>query len=491
MDFLDPKKQHRHHIILVVGYICIAVAIAIATVILLYQAYGFGLNKKGQVVQDGLLFVSSNPGGADITLNGVDTQKTTNTRLSLVSGKYTMKLTRTGYRDWQRDINVLGGIVDRVDYPFLFPTTLATNNVTSYENVPAGASQSPDHRWVLVQRASSDSFDLYDLKNPKNAATVIQMPTSTITTGTQQTYEMLEWANDNQHVLIKHTYDDGKYEFIILNIKSPGQSVNLSTTFGVTPTTMTLINKKYDQYYLYDSTAQTLTSATLSATTPKAVLDHVLAYRSYSDNVLLYASSESAANGKVAIKLLDGNRTYTLRTVAAGTTYLLDLTQYSGSWYMVVAASSENKVYIYKNPAAQIDSGKTVPVPAYILKMASPTYVSFSPNARFIVAENGSLFGVYDAEYPAGYVYDTKLPLDVPQPHANWMDGNHLDYVSGSKLVAFDFDEGNLQTLMPAAPNYVPFFSPDYKFVDTIIGPTATDTHAELTTTALRTPADQ
>lgn len=473
-----------------IGYVCIAIAIGIATVILLYQAYGFGLNKKGQVVQDGLLFVSSTPGGAEIYLNGTDQQKTTNTRLSLVSGQYNMKLTRNGYRDWERKVNILGGFVDRFDYPFLIPKDLTTANITPYDTLPASASQSPDHRWVLVQHAGTDSFDLYDLKNPKNPAAALQVPANVITTGANQTYEMLEWANDNQHVLIKHTYDSGKYEFIMLDVKNPDQSVNLSTALGATPTTMTLINKKYDQYYLYDSAAQTLSSASLGTPTPKLVLDHVLAYKSYSDNMILYASSQTA-DGTVAVKLLDGSKTYTLRTLAAGTTYLLDLTQYSGSWYVVVGAGSEDKVYIYKNPMSQLDSGKSVLVPVYILRVPAASYVSFSPNARFIVAENGTQFGVYDAEYPGGYVYDTKLPVDAPQPHANWMDGNHLDYVSGGKLVMFDFDEGNLQTLMPAAPNYVPFFSPDYKFVDVIAAPTAQDVKAELTSTSLRTPADQ
>ncbi len=42
MDYLDPKKQFRHHIILFTGYILIAIAIVIASLILLYQAYGFG-----------------------------------------------------------------------------------------------------------------------------------------------------------------------------------------------------------------------------------------------------------------------------------------------------------------------------------------------------------------------------------------------------------------------------------------------------------------
>ena len=45
MNYLDPAKQARHRVILFVGYILIAIGIFIATVILLNQAYGFGIGK--------------------------------------------------------------------------------------------------------------------------------------------------------------------------------------------------------------------------------------------------------------------------------------------------------------------------------------------------------------------------------------------------------------------------------------------------------------
>ena len=70
MEFLDPAKQTRHRIILWVGYVLVAVGIVIATLVLLYQAYGFGLGKNGTVIQNGLVFLSSQPRPANIYMNG-------------------------------------------------------------------------------------------------------------------------------------------------------------------------------------------------------------------------------------------------------------------------------------------------------------------------------------------------------------------------------------------------------------------------------------
>ena len=153
-------------------------------------------------------------------------------------------------------------------------------------------------------------------------------------------------------------------------------------------------------------------------------------------------------------------------------------------------ASSESKVYVYKNPVTQLNSKLGVLVPIAILKTVQPTYLAFSDNARFITSENGSVFSVYDAENDESYTYDTKAPLDAPQAHATWMDGHRLTYVSGGKLLVFDYDHKNVQSLMAASPDYTPFFSSNYKFVDTFALPDPAG-QTVLTTTSLRTPADQ
>ena len=64
MEYLDPKKHKAHLIRLAVGYLLIGIALILTTVILLYRAYGFGL-KNGEVIQNGLIFVSSRPNPAD------------------------------------------------------------------------------------------------------------------------------------------------------------------------------------------------------------------------------------------------------------------------------------------------------------------------------------------------------------------------------------------------------------------------------------------
>jgi hypothetical protein len=490
MDYLDTKKQLRHHIILMLGYVLIAVAITIGTTVLVYQAYGFGFS-KGAVVQNGLTFFSSQPHPASIYANNKLEPVSTNTRLVLQAGIYHVKLARNGYRDWQRTIDLNGGSVEHFDYPFLFPTTLTTKKLSSVTSAPGLVIQSIDRRWLIVEDPDSmTSFNMYDLKNPTKTPIVVTLPADLLTkAASTESWHFDEWADDNRHVLLQHTYD-GKTEFVLLDRTAPEQSLNLNKSLSVNPTTITLKNKKYDQYYIYDSAAASLQTATLKNLPATPLLSHLLVYKSYGNDTLLYASDSDVPAGKVVVKLRIGDQTTVIRMLPAGAAYLLDLTKYNGVMYVAVGDNTDSRVYIYKDPAGQLAAQpKQAAVPVQVLHVPQPNYLSFSDNAQFIVASNGNRFGVYDIENDMGRNYTISAGLDVPQPHATWMDGDRLTMVSGGKLLVFDYDGTNLQTLMPASSSYQAAFAPDYKTVYSL-APAAAG-QFDLTQTFLLAAADR
>jgi len=485
MDFLDPQKQKRHAIRLAIGYAIIGLILVLATTILLYQAYGFGIDRNGKVIQNGLVFVSSQPEGADIYLNGKRYKDRTNTRVTIPAGQYVTEVYKSGYRTWKRAITVEGGFVQRFDYTFLFPTKLATSVAKQYDAVPVLATQSVDQRWLLVGAATPNSFDLFDLHAAKPEAKVVSVPDEILAAGSTTTgWQTVEWAGDDRHVILKRTYQKNAVEgseYILFDRSAPEQSQNLSVLLGFTPTTIQMRGHNYDQYFAYDQNSGELFTATLKKPTPQAYIDKVLSFDT-DGNTVLYATEQGAPAGKALIRMrVKDDLAYTLREVPAGSSYLLTLASYSGTPYVAAGAASEDKVYVYQDPLPQLrDESKLPLVPVQILKVTGPTHVAFSPNARFVVAENSDRFAVYDAETDKGYAYQAKVAPDAPQAYASWMDGFHVSYVSGGRLAVFDFDGANMQTLNAASPNFLPFFDPDYKSCYTLNGQNA------LTATALR-----
>lgn len=492
MDYLDRYTELRHRIILMVGYVLIAIGISAAAMILFYQAYGFGITRTGGVIQNGLVFFSSRPHPANVYIDGKLKPKQTNTRFALPADIYKVTLARDGYNDWKRTINLGGGSVQHFDYPFLIPKELVAKPYHAYQSAPGLLTQSPDRRWLMIEQSGSmTDFDVYDLKNPTKPATVVSLPSDLIAkSSAAENWLLGQWADDNQHVLLQHMYD-GKVEFILLDRNDGGQSTNLTTSLSSTATKITLNNLKYDRYYLYDAVSKTLQTANLKDTAAVSRLQSVLSYKSYSDNTILYATPTGAPDGKVLIKIAVGDKTTTLRSFMAGGDYLLDLTKYSGTPYVVMGATNESKVYIYKDPLTQLSNqSKQAIAPIQVLHVEQPNYLSFSPNTQFIIAESGSRFGVYDIENKLGYNYTMRTSLDVPQVHAGWMDGNRLAYVSDGKLTINDYDNTNQQVLVTASAGYLPVFAPDYKFVYSL-APAPSSGQIELLQTSLLAPKDR
>ena len=489
MDFLDPKKTRRHTILLIAGYILIGIAIIISTIVLVYQANGFGVNGKGQVVQNGLVFLSSQPNPARVYLNGELASQQTNTRLSIPAGRYNIQLKRDGYRDWQRSVSVQGGDVQNFDYPFLFPSQLDTETAAQLPEKPALATQSRDRKWLLVMRNTTASdFIVYDLSDISQPAVSLALPAGVVTSGVEgSAWELVHWSNNNRHSLLKHSWSTGS-EYILVDRAKPEESANLNTLLGMAPTDLRLIDNKHNRYHILDE-AGTLSTATLEDPTLTPQIQGVLSFKSYGSRTVLYATPISDDPGKVQIAMLVGDTTTNIRQLPSGTTYLLDIAGYRGAQYVVMGASSEGMVYVYKDPIDQINDETKFPSASRALKVANPTEVGFSPNAQYMFVQSGTTFGIYDLFLKRAYVYTVNHPMDQPQAHAEWMDGNHLSYISKGSLLAFDYDRRNQQVLMPADPSFGAFFAPDYENVYSIVAAENGDT--VLTNTALRTLADR
>lgn len=496
MDFLDPKKKRAHRTRLFTGYGLMAVAIGIATTIIAFEAFGFGLDRKtGTVIQNGLLFIDAHPEQAQITLNGEDKGQT-DARLVIPDGQYTVELKRDGYRTWKRLFRLEGSKIERLVYAFMFPEKLDSEDVQLYSEAPAFSTQSPDRKWVLVQRVGAlSTFDLFDLSQENVDALEFKVA-DTLFTGFgagAHSLELADWSTDNRHVLLKHTYPGGA-EFIMIDREQPNLSININKTINRTPTAVSMRDKKFDQLYVHTLPAGTLELADIRLNTVALVMPNVLAYKTYSTEEVLFVTPDGAEAGKVLVKIRAADKTYTLRDLPAGDpNYLVDISKFDGAWFMVAGASLEKKAYIYKEPFEILNrtNGIRTPVPETVLKTDNNgQHVSFSANVRFISLQGGNQFSVYDAENDKLYRYNTKLTLAETEK-ARWMDGHRLAVISGGRLKIFEFDGNNTQDLIDLHQNHLPFFDRDYDRLYTLSTSPLVQNRPSLVQSYMRTAADR
>lgn len=479
-----------HDIRLMIGYGLVAIAIGLTSVILVYGAYGYGINTKtGELIQNGLLFVNSKPAGASIYLNGKLQGNNTSARLVLPAGNYDLTIKKTGYRDWDRKFTLNEHSIARYTYPLLFPVKLTSQSLKVYSSQPSVITQSPDKHWLLALAPSADPknivFDMYDSGKLDQPPTQLVLPPALLSgSGSQSSLSVVEWASDNDHLLLKHSYQGGD-EFITLNRTDPTASININRTFNVVPTSVSLRNKKIDQVYIYNQADNSLSLGDVSKGTVQPLLKDVLAYKTYGSDLLSYVTSQKVAAGQVMARIWENGKSYPLYTFPAGNKYFLDAAQFQGHWYYVAGSNSADRINIYMDPLSGLkDPAIAKAIPLIALPDSNVGSLSFSASFRFISAEAGQKFGVYDIETASRFQYTLGAPISG---ELHWMDGSRLIGLSGGQVLAMDYDATNQQSLIPALSADNVFFDKNYNQMFSLA---AADGGVALQHTDLRAGAD-
>lgn len=488
MDFLDPKKKRAHKRRLYIGYALMVVVILVSTLVIGFISFGFNVDPKtGDVVQNGLLFIDAHPESARVIVNGKDRGQT-DMRLVIPAGKYDLELQRLGYRTWKQGFELEGGSIERFVYPFLFPEVLQPDDVQLFATVPTFASQSPDRKWLVLQHTTDfNTFEVTDLSSETLEAKSLTLPATVFTqSGVKHSVEAIEWSNDNKHILLKHTFDTD-VEFVVFDREDVKNSVNLNVLYARPISAVRLRDKKADQFYLYNMSTTNLTSATLSSKEVTQIASNILSFQPHGSDMVLYTSNDGTDPSKVRVSLRDKDKTYFLREISKDSKYLLDMARFDGKWYVAVGAPVDQRVFVYTNPLDELkQNSQRQPVPSVLLRLNTPIeYLSFSANTRFISAQSGSSFVVYDAETGRQHRYDTKLALHTSY-EAKWMDGHRFSVVSDGKVVVFDYNGTNIQTLVAANPLFKPWFDRDYNNLF-VVGPSGiVKDKSALTKTSMR-----
>jgi hypothetical protein len=493
MEFLDPVAKKKKTRRLFIGYGLVTVLIALATYVMVATAIGYEVfDFGGEVVQNGIVFIDTKPVSAAVTINGKLEKDKTDSKLILNGGEYIVTLNETGYTSWTKKIAIDGGKVRFFSYPWLFPATITPSKQADLPINTGFTTQSTDSRWLVIQQnASIPAIEIFDLEETKLVAKSVVFPQSILSNvgGNYGSFEVVSWADDNQHFLLCQKLPDGKRKYLLIDRENIDLSVNLNTVFGVEPTNVKLFDNQSTKFYMYFATGGLLRVADLEAkNVAEPILDQVLAFQTKGTDLILYATTKDANPGKVAVKIHrdSDNFAFTELDFDSGNNYFLEFESFNNSWYYAVGSGVSSQVQIYRNPLNFITAKK--PKPAALLttlKAGVPSSLSFSPqNSRFILVRSGQTVADYDAEEDKSYKYDLPFATDAGSK-ITWVDGFHLQGVAGGKLQVFEFDGQNNRELLSVRNMTPGYFSKDYKKLFSI---SPTDTASTLDVTGLVVP---
>lgn len=472
MDFLDPKKRKRHIQRLYIGYVLVAVAIGLGALILLFASFGYGVDRKGNVFQNGLVFLSSTPDSAQVKITNQDKsfsqEVVTSERLELKADTYNFQFLKQGYKPWQHTFAIRGGSIERLVYPFLVPEKLQTSTDEAYATAPGLVTQTPDRRTILVQQPDSlNNFQVFESNDLAKAPQTFALPASLLPAGSLvKPYQLVEWSTDNRHVLVRYDADTGPV-FLIIDRDNPAESRNLNEYFGVAATKVLLRDKDPDRFYMLLPDKRLITAEVEN----KAIRDIAPAvedFKSHGEDDILYVTTAGASEpSKVRATIRQDGKSYLVRELPVSPTYVLDLAQYSNEWYIVVGASNAAEAYIYRDPVLALQNTKTITPTIRTVRLANPQRASFSAITRFIAVQSGQNYVVYDAEKDQQYKFTVNPAYDDPNT-VRWMDGHRLMGTTGGNVLIIDFDGTNQQTLSAAVPGTQPMFNDSFEQLNTL-----------------------
>jgi hypothetical protein len=498
MDYLDPKKKREHKIRLLVGYSLFAVAIGFATLLLVYMANGYDVDRTtGQVIQNGLIYVNTRPGGADVYLNDQKQRGTTDARLVVPAGSYKIDMKRAGYRDWSRSILLEGGSLRRLTYPRLIPEVLTTDAVTDLRSTPISSSQSIDKRWVVMTYADKPlAIDVFDTTLGTTTLKAVQIPEKLVANPTNGQIKVLEWADDNKSFIATYTVG-ASVQYLLVNHDNPAESRNLSTLFIDPEFQIQFQDRKQDKFFVYKPSTQSLFTASLTggvAVSP--YVTNVLAYKTFGNDWVLYITS-SGKEGLVDARFKRGDKDIILKQIKTSDRYLLQLAKLGTAPIMAVSSTIENKAIVFNDPEKYLNDNPNIstPIATTVLRVENPIDLRISADSSVILAYGAGGFASHEFDDDRSYNFKSSVEID-PGQELRWLDGQHFMFSSDGMQTMMDFDGSNMNALVSSVQALGSLYSEDLNSMYTFSASVAaTDsvaaTPARLSVTSLLIEADR
>ncbi len=438
MHDINNDNYTRRTVVRAVMYIVLGVLTAVLTLLMVLAAQGYDINREtGEIIHNGLVIVKGEPVAAKIYINGRAEDGHTPGRLSLPEGRYTIGLKAEGYRSWSRSLSVQGSGLSWLSYPLLIPTKLQPEPVATYTR-PGLVSQSPDQRWLLVQRSRNVStFDLYDLNNPKQNPTAVKL-SSELLVGSPASLRAMTWADDNRHLLLKQA-TTGRPNYLVLDAAVPSRSQQLGLTKGVTATDAMVEFRDGAWDELLVTSDGVVRRLDLDGPLNKVVLAKEVLASAWLDDRLYVARS---LERKTAIKLVDDGQARTVYSNNQLSSDLsIQLTSFEGNSRLILWDQERSRVYVLLNPE-QATTDNPVRT-SRAVSSGNIKSVLISPDQRFICVQGANELTVLDFGDGARY----RVKLKAGTTGLTWLDDFRFRFAIGQRLYMMDFDGSNVLAL--------------------------------------------
>jgi hypothetical protein len=450
-----------------------SLAVIVSVTVLVFVMLGYQLNRNdGKIEQGGLVQFDSRPTGASVTVDGTSFGTRTPSKTTMTAGQHFVTMGRTGYKTWQKSISVLPGSVLWLNYTRLIPNDLKTSNVASFPSV-SSTSVSPDSKWMAIEDdAASPAIHLADLSQDIVKTTQVVLPAVSYThpsEGKTQSFTLVTWDPDSRYILVKHVYDDIKTEWLVVDSKDVSLTKNVTTLLDINASKVIFSGE--NSHTLYAQIDTDVRKIDLGAATiSRPIITNVAEFGLYDRSTITYTTVLNPDTKMRSVGYYDdgAEKPYVIRNFSDdGVTPLhVAFGKYFGDMYEAISYGDTTEVL--KGDLPTDTKPFTFRVISKMNVLGGAQHLSIVTEGRFVVAQNGGTYQVYDLELKKATTTILKGSTNVTQ-ELPWLDNYMLWSDRDNMLRLYEFDGTNQHDIMPVAAGFSATLSPNSKYLYGIV----------------------
>lgn len=447
-------------------YSAMTLIVIVIVTLLTFVVMGYQFNERdGRIEQGGLLQFGSIPTGATVELDGTPQSQRTNSKANVAVGSHNVEFTKSNYRTWQKTIYIKAGQVGWLSYARLVPTTIKPTSLRVFGAMTSALGSPQNHYLVLHESADQPLFTVVDMGGDTPNYDTLSLPADSYTqpsVGKTQTFTPVSWSDNEAAILIRHTYDDDKTEWLVLERDAPQNSVNITSMFTINPTNVQFAGKgDRSLFVLVDGSVRRINVDGQTISRPLAT--NVDNFTVYDDQTIAYATlPDEQQHRSVGYAAVDIDAPVTVATYPAdGQPLLFAMSTYYNQRY-VATVHGQNLLVQTGSLPTKNNKGTLTKIAAKTIGMGAAGIDMFH-NSRFVVVTLASGYGTYDIELDK---YDeTTWTYKPTTSQIHWLDDFMLWSDGGGELRFYDFDGANQQNIMPVTEGFTASISANDKYI--------------------------
>ena len=237
MHHINIRNKRRRLIKLYLSYFVIAGILIVLTLVLVLVAAGYDYDRRsGEVIQNGVLLLETEPEDASVYIDGRREDDVTPSRFALPEGTYDVRVELEGYRNWQSQVMVMGSQVTWLYYPLLVPQVIETESLGSVDGLNFVEIDDESELLVLHRHSKLNELLVYQINDEEPVATRVVLPEGLFVQDEDEklvgSLSFIEWSSDASYMLLNYTHEDSTHTLLI-DLGNPNRSVDVDKKVGV------------------------------------------------------------------------------------------------------------------------------------------------------------------------------------------------------------------------------------------------------------------